>query len=94
MRAFHLPNISWQDPVSPTRRGLLGAAAGTLLAARAARAQGQASPLTVVSPWEYTSNDPADTGYILARGIGAAFTSGDVPEAVVVDLLREEGLSA
>ena len=32
--------------------------------------------------------------FVLARGIGEAFTSGDVPEGAVVDLLRDEGLEA
>ena len=32
--------------------------------------------------------------FVLARGIGEAFTSGDVPEAAVVELLREAGLEA
>ncbi len=30
--------------------------------------------------------------FVLARGIGDAFTTGDVPEEAVVDLLRDEGL--
>ena len=29
--------------------------------------------------------------FVLVRGIGAAFTSGDVPEGVVMELLRAEG---
>ena len=32
--------------------------------------------------------------FVLARGVGEAFTSGTVPEAAVVDLLRDEGLEA
>ncbi len=32
--------------------------------------------------------------FVLARGIGAAFTSREVPEAAVLDLLREEGCEA
>jgi shikimate kinase/3-dehydroquinate synthase len=32
--------------------------------------------------------------FVLAHGIGQAFTSGDVPEDAVVDLLRDEGLDA
>ena len=32
--------------------------------------------------------------FILARGIGQAFTSSDVPEAAVVELLRDEGCEA
>ena len=29
--------------------------------------------------------------FVLARGIGEAFTTSDVPEAAVMDLLRDEG---
>ena len=29
--------------------------------------------------------------FVLARGIGDAFTSGDVPDPIVLDLLRSEG---
>jgi shikimate kinase / 3-dehydroquinate synthase len=32
--------------------------------------------------------------FVLVRGIGRAFTSSDVPEAAVVDLLRDEGCAA
>jgi shikimate kinase/3-dehydroquinate synthase len=32
--------------------------------------------------------------FVLARGIGQAFTTGDVPEAAVVELLRAEGCEA
>ena len=32
--------------------------------------------------------------FVLARGIGQAFTSADVPQDAVIDLLREEGCSA
>ncbi len=32
--------------------------------------------------------------FVLAHGIGQAFTSGDVPEDAVFDLLRDEGLDA
>ena len=32
--------------------------------------------------------------FVLARGIGEAFTSGDVDEAAVVELLRDEGCEA
>jgi len=32
--------------------------------------------------------------FVLVRGIGAAFTSRDVPEEAVRDLLREEGCQA
>jgi 3-dehydroquinate synthetase len=32
--------------------------------------------------------------FVLARGIGQAFTSADVPAQEVIDLLREEGCTA
>ena len=30
--------------------------------------------------------------FVLVRGIGGAFSSGDVPKGAVVELLRSEGL--
>ncbi len=57
--------------VSPrvSRHALVaGAVALTALASSSASfAQQGETVLRVVAPWEYTSNDPADTGYILAR---------------------------
>ena len=58
-----------------TRRAAL---AGAFLAAAAgfstaAVAQKGEAVLRVVAPWEYTSNDPLDIGYILTR-IGVAQT--------------------
>ena len=32
--------------------------------------------------------------FVLARGIGQAFTSADVPPEAVMDLLRDEGCGA
>ena len=32
--------------------------------------------------------------FVLARGIGQAFTAGDVPAEAVTDLLRDEGCGA
>lgn len=58
------------DSVSaPARRTLLGAAAALALARWpiVPQAAAQGAVLRVVSPWEYTSDDPADTGYILNR---------------------------
>lgn len=56
-----------------TRRLLLGGAGSLLARPQPAAAQRGEAVLSVVSPWEYTSDDPADTGYIHTR-MGVAET--------------------
>jgi len=55
-------------PSRRARRQLIASIMGALLLlpAAAVAQQGEAL-LRVVAPWEYSSNDPTDTGYILAR---------------------------
>ncbi|WNJ90891.1 ABC transporter substrate-binding protein [Bosea sp. 685] len=71
-----------------TRRLLL-AGAFVPLAAMPSLAQQGEPVLRVVAPWEYTSNDPADTGYILTR-LGVAETLVQVePEGQLVGGIAE-----
>jgi peptide/nickel transport system substrate-binding protein len=62
-----------------SRRALLASAGavGALGLARSADAQRGEAVLRIVAPWEYTSNDPTDIGYILTR-IGVAQTLVEV----------------
>jgi peptide/nickel transport system substrate-binding protein len=50
----------------PTRRTVLAAAAATLATPPALRAS-ESDVLRVASPWEWTSNEPSDTGYLMTR---------------------------
>ena len=60
------------------RRTLLAGAAATGLARPAAAQRGE-PVLRVVAPWKYTSNDPADTGYIHTRlGVAETLACGPV----------------
>jgi peptide/nickel transport system substrate-binding protein len=52
---------------SLTRRLLLGTAFAAFLAGIALPALAEPGVLRVAAPWEYTSNEPSDTGYIMAR---------------------------
>jgi peptide/nickel transport system substrate-binding protein len=52
---------------SLTRRLLLGTAFAASLASFALPALAEPGVLRVAAPWEYTSNEPSDTGYIMAR---------------------------
>lgn len=72
------------------RRTILAAAAGAGLARpHAATAQRGEAVLRVVAPWEYTSNDPADTGYIHTR-LGVAETLvGVQPDGSLVGQIAE-----
>jgi peptide/nickel transport system substrate-binding protein len=71
-------------PSSLSRRLLLACALSLPLGASPAFAQQSEAVLRVVAPWEYTSNDPADIGYILTR-MGVAETLVQVePEGQLV----------
>lgn len=72
-----------------TRRAVLTGAAGAILARpHGASAQGGGEPvLRVVAPWEYTSDDPADTGYIHTRCGVAETLVGVQPDGKLVGLL-------
>lgn len=75
--------------LSISRRTLLATALAAPLAASPARAQNGEPVLRVVAPWEYTSNDPSDTGYILTR-MGVAETLVQVePEGQLVGGVAE-----
>lgn len=68
---------------------LLALALAVPLAAPPAFAQQGEPVLRVVAPWEYTSNDPTDTGYILAR-MGVAETLVQIePEGQLVGGVAE-----
>ncbi|MCQ4162041.1 ABC transporter substrate-binding protein [Roseomonas sp. GC11] len=75
---LHHPRLS--------RRLLLAAPA--LLLPRAGHAQ-TATPLRVVSPWEYDSPDPVETGYILRRLNIAETLVGVRPDGQLTGLLAE-----
>lgn len=67
-----------------SRRLLLACALSLPLGAAPSLAQHSEPVLRVVAPWEYTSNDPADIGYILTR-MGVAETLVQVePEGQLV----------
>jgi peptide/nickel transport system substrate-binding protein len=53
--------------LSLTRRSLLGASFATLALTAPLDASAEPGVLRVAAPWEYTSNEPSDTGYIMAR---------------------------
>lgn len=77
-----------------SRRALIGLASAlpaiALLGSAVPSLAQQGEPvLRVVAPWEYTSNDPADTGYILTR-LGVAETLVQVePEGQLVGGIAE-----
>ena len=75
-------------PALSRRRMLAGT--GTLALAASGRAAAQPPPvLRVVAPWEYTSDDPADTGYIHTR-LGVAETLlGVEPDGELVGLIAQ-----
>lgn len=74
---------------APTRRRLLAGAFILPLATVPSLAQQGEPVLRVVAPWEYTSNDPADIGYILTR-LGVAETLVQVePEGQLVGGIAE-----
>ncbi|MCO4052774.1 MAG: ABC transporter substrate-binding protein [Bosea sp.] len=53
--------------LSFTRRLLLAASVSAMMSAIPAAAFAEPGVLRVAAPWEYTSNEPSDTGYIMAR---------------------------
>lgn len=72
-----------------TRRLLLATALALPLASQPTFAQQGEPVLRVVAPWEYTSNDPTDTGFILARmGIGETLVQVE-PEGQLVGGVAE-----
>lgn len=74
---------------SISRRLVLAAALAAPLTTFPAFAQQTEPVLRVVAPWEYTSNDPSDTGYILTR-MGVAETLVQVePEGQLVGGVAE-----
>lgn len=76
-------------PWALSRRLFLAGACLLPLAAMPASAQQGEPVLRVVAPWEYTSNDPADTGFVLAR-MGVAETLVQVePEGQLVGGVAE-----
>ena len=72
-----------------TRRLLLATALAWPLASQPISAQQGEPVLRVVAPWEYTSNDPTDTGFILARmGIGETLVQVE-PEGQLIGGVAE-----
>ncbi|MGL5446764.1 MAG: hypothetical protein ACRDBL_05590, partial [Rhabdaerophilum sp.] len=61
--------------LKPSRRAVLAGAASIAAIGVTGKAGAQQAEavLRVVAPWEYTSNEPSDVGYILAR-MGVAET--------------------
>ncbi|MFO0293259.1 MAG: hypothetical protein ACK51F_07965, partial [Rhodospirillales bacterium] len=54
--------------LSSTRRPILaGAACATGVLASAAPSRAEPGVLRVASPWEWTSSEPSDTGYLMSR---------------------------
>ncbi len=53
--------------LSATRRLLLSAALATCFAGIQTAVRAEPGVLRVAAPWEYTSNEPSDTGYIVTR---------------------------
>ena len=77
------------DPTLSRRSVLAGAGATVLARPRAATAQRGEPVLRVVAPWEYTSDDPTDTGYIHTR-LGVAETLvGVQPDGTLVGQVAE-----
>ncbi len=77
--------------IRPTRRAIL-AGAGAIALARPPRAMAQAGGepvLRVVAPWEYTSDDPTDTGYIHTRCGVAETLVGVQPDGKLVGVLAD-----
>jgi peptide/nickel transport system substrate-binding protein len=70
------------------RRAVLAAGAAALAAPRAS-AQRAEAVLRVVAPWEYTSNDPTDIGFILTRLQIAEGLVGVAPDGRLVGLVAE-----
>ncbi len=69
---------------SISRRLVLAMGLAAPLTALPARAQQVEPVLRVVAPWEYTSNEPSDTGYILTRmGVGETLVQVE-PEGQLV----------
>ncbi len=67
-----------------SRRLVLAAALTAPLVTHQASARQDEPVLRVVAPWEYTSNEPSDTGYILARmGVGETLVQVE-PEGQLV----------
>ena len=56
------------DRLISTRRSILaGAACATGVLASAAPSRAEPGVLRVASPWEWTSSEPSDTGYLMSR---------------------------
>jgi peptide/nickel transport system substrate-binding protein len=72
-----------------TRRSILLGAGALMTAPHAARGQRAEPVLRVVAPWEYTSNDPTDIGYILTRMQVAEGLVGVEPDGRVVGMVAE-----
>jgi peptide/nickel transport system substrate-binding protein len=70
------------------RRVVLGAAAAALASPRASAQRGE-PVLRVVAPWEYTSNDPADIGFILTRMQVAEGLVGVEPDGRLIGLVAQ-----
>lgn len=75
--------------LTTTRRTTLAALAAALGAPRIARSQRGEAVLRVVAPWEYTSYDPIDTGYILTRMQIAEGLVGVEPDGRLVGMVAE-----
>ena len=75
----------------PTRRAMLvGAGAAALAQSHRALAQRSGEPvLRVVASWEYTSDDPADTGYIHTRCGVAETLVGVQPDGKLAAVLAD-----
>ena len=54
-------------PFCLNRRFMMGLSIAATLAANSLPAAAQSGVLRVAAPWEYTSNEPSDTGYIMTR---------------------------
>jgi peptide/nickel transport system substrate-binding protein len=60
--------IQMTNRLSSTRRSILaGAACATGVLASAAPSRAEPGVLRVASPWEWTSSEPSDTGYLMSR---------------------------
>lgn len=72
-----------------SRRTLLAGIAATVAAPRLAYGQRGEPVLRVVAPWEYTSNDPTDTGFILTRMQVAEGLVGVATDGRLIGMLAE-----
>jgi peptide/nickel transport system substrate-binding protein len=72
-----------------TRRSILLGAGALMTAPHVARGQPAEPVLRVVAPWEYTSNDPTDIGYILTRMQVAEGLVGVEPDGRLVGMVAE-----